>query len=116
MMMKRSMACVFATAALLAATALPASAAAPKPTGCPNGDWTGPVTTLEAATWWSTTFGDGGSPDQISWVDVYLQARADNDADSYICYKLLPQDRLPDPAQVHNDGSVIFVDARSTAS
>lgn len=62
MMLKRSMACVLATAAIFAATAIPASAAAPKPTGCPNGAWSGPVTTLEAATWWSTTFGDGEPP------------------------------------------------------
>ena len=114
-MMKRSLACVLVTAALLATTAIPASAAAPKATGCPNGDWTGPATTVAAATWWSQTYGDG-TPEQISWVDAYLQTRADKDADTYICYKLIPQDRLPDRAQLHNDGSVVFVDARSAAA
>jgi len=114
-MIKRSIASVLATAAILAGGSTTASAAAPKPPGCPAGEWVGPATTSEAATWWSTTFGDG-TPGQIAGVDALLQARADKDGDSYICYKLIAQNRLPEPAQVHNDGSVVFVDARSAAS
>lgn len=113
--MKRSIAaCALAAVAMGLAGATPASAAAAKPAGCPAGDWVGPQTTLEVAQWWSSTYGDG-TAETTADVDAYLQQRADLDDDGLVCYKLIAQDRLPEPAQLHNDGSVIITDARSGA-
>jgi len=114
-MMKRSFAaCALAAVALGLTGAPTASAAADKASGCPTGSWVGPMTTLEVAVWWTATYGDG-TPETIAWVDGYLQQRADKDGDLNVCYKVMTQDRLPEPAQVHNDGSVLIVDDRASA-
>lgn len=115
MMTKRSFAAGALAAIALGLTGAPsASAAADKPSGCPAGEWVGPMTTLQVATWWNSMWGDG-TPELTAQVDLYLQDRADLDDDLFVCYKLMAQDRLPDPAQVHNFGSVIITDDRASA-
>lgn len=112
--MRRSMvAGALAALALGVTGAPPAAAAADKPAGCPSGDWQGPLSTLEVAVWLDATYGDGTQT--VDEINAWLQDRADLDDDGFVCLKVKPEDRLPEPAQVHSFDLVLVVDARSSA-